>query len=121
MKNIVSASLVLACFVAVQPCFASADSDVASELSATPVLSTLAVSECTCELSTNAVSGAGRKLVKLVDATGKAIGELTMDTLDVEGKLLDESDAPRVTIDKKEIPLVVRGDYVEMSQPIQQK
>jgi len=120
MKNILSASLVLACFAA-QPSFAANDSDVASELSATPILAGLAVSECICELSTHAVGSAGRRMVKLVDASGNSIGELTSAVLDVKGERLDQSYAPRVTVDKKEIPLVVRRDYVEMSQPVQQK
>ncbi|MGH9553910.1 MAG: hypothetical protein ACRD3W_31320 [Terriglobales bacterium] len=119
MKKIVLASMALVCFGAAQPCFAD-DSDAASEFSAFSALSLVAIPVVPTFVAGEQTVRAGRKLIRLVDASGKALCELTSDALDEVDKTLDESDAPRVNAGKKQIPIVVRKDYVEMSQPVEQ-
>jgi hypothetical protein len=118
MKSLISASLALAFLTVAQPSFANNDSDQGSELSAVSALAAIAVPVAAVGAAGYSVAETGTQLVKVVDASGKAIGELTVDVLDDACKDLDDSDAPHATAHKKEIPLVVRKDYVEMNEKV---
>lgn len=113
-----TASVVLASLISfVPPCFASNDSDQAQEMSGYSAISAIAAPAVFSDATASAAVAGTKQIVRLVDKGGKAIGELTSDAIDNFGTI-DDSDAPKVTVDKKQIPLVVRGDYVEMNEKV---
>ncbi len=113
------ASLMLVSLVSfVQPCFAD-DSDKAQENSAGGAYS-LAAAPVYFGAGTASAAVAGTKqIIRLVDNSGKAIGELTSESIDEASTITDTSDAPKVTLNKKQIPMIVRGDYVQMNEKVQ--
>jgi hypothetical protein len=117
--RILSAGLTLVSLLAlVQPCLAD-DSDKAQDNSGTAAYSLAAAPVYFAEGSAYAASAGAKRIVKLVDNTGKAIGELTSNAIDEVSTIPDTSDTPKVTLDKKQIPLTVRGDYVQMNEKVQ--
>ncbi|HEY9719611.1 MAG TPA: hypothetical protein V6C69_19180 [Trichormus sp.] len=118
MRIFVASLALVSLATIVQPCFAD-DSDKAQDNSGTAAYSLAAAPVYFAEGSAYAASAGAKRIVKLVDKTGKAIGELTSDTIDEVKTGPDASDTPKVTLDQKQIPLAVRGDYVQMNEKVQ--
>jgi len=117
--RIYAASLMLVSLLTiVQPCFAD-DSDKAQENSGYAAYSLVAAPVYFGAGTASAAAAGAKQIVKLVDKSGTAIGELTSETIDEASTITDTSDAPKVTLDKKQIPMVVRGDYVQMNEKVQ--
>ncbi len=66
--------------------------------------------------------GATNQLVKLIEAGGEKLSELTEEGFDIvaDAATFDPS-AARVRTHKKEIPLVVRTDYLQLNQKVKTK
>lgn len=118
MRTYAASLMLMSLMTVVQPCLAD-DSDKAQENSGAAAYSLSAAPVYFAEGSTYAASAGAKRVVKLVDKTGKAIGELTSDAIDEVINGPDNSDAPKVTLEKKQIPMVVRGDYVQMNEKVQ--
>jgi hypothetical protein len=83
-------------------------------------LSTLAVAITPAIIGTAGYFAAregGKSIIRLVDKTGQEIGELTEDAFN-EAANISEATAPRAQYGTKEIPLVVRKEYVEMNEKV---
>lgn len=114
-------SMALFCCVMVQPCFAA---DSAADYSDAAVLSGCAAPALISAAGVCLTLGAGHQIVKIVDAAGNGLSELTVDGFNIATAALDaldrasfDSDA-RVTVRKKDIPLVVRKDYLELNEKV---
>lgn len=112
--------LSLAALTFLQPCFAntdpSGDTSAMSELAALAGIATpvMASGSGAC-----LAVGTAHQIVKLVDASGKELSNLTSDGFEIiaENLLYDPSEV-HVKANKKEIPLVVRKDYLELNQEV---
>ena len=122
MKSILGAALALAIFCAAPPSFANTDpSDQASALGACAALCSVATPVLLSGAAVYASVGASDGLVRIVDATGKGLSELTTATLDVaaDAAFGCPPGGACATACKKQIPLVVRRDYLELNEKVQ--
>ncbi len=123
MKSIVRLGLSIAVLACIQPSFAStdpsADNSAALDYAA---LTSVATPMFLAGSGVCLTVGAAHQIVKLVDSSGNALSDLTCDGFDLVTKnsVLNSSDI-YVTANKKEIPLVVRKDYLELNQEVQPK
>ena len=107
----------LALFLA-PPCMAEIDaSDGNSDYSECAVLASVATPVLLGVSATGLAVGTGHQLVRLVDFSGEVLSELTCDGIDIISKAGDDS-APKVTVAKKVIPLVVRKDYLQLNEKV---
>jgi len=111
MRTYAASLMLVSLLTIVQPCFAD-DSDKAQENSGYASCSLVAAPVYFGAGTASAAAEGAKQIIKLVDQSGKAIGELTTESIDEISTVQDASDAPKVTLDKKQIPMVVRGDYV---------
>lgn len=139
MKSTIVASFSLALLLFAQPSFAKTNdpsATTASELFgvtalsavATPVLLTAStgyvigtLAEAAVEATVDGVSQAGKatgKIVKLVGESGEALSELTGDALEIASDCATGDSELKVEINKKEIPLKVRKDYLQLNQKV---
>src|SRR5262249_25063577 len=121
MKLNLAASLLLAILCSTSASFANNDpSDQASALGACAALCSAATPIALGASAAYASEGASDALVKIVDASGKGLSELTSATFGLAiDALVYEPNAVRTTASKREIPLVVRRDYLELNEPVQ--
>jgi hypothetical protein len=92
-------------------------SEQASALGACGALSAIATPVMITGSGVCLAAGTANGLVKVVDSAGKGLAELTFESF--EAVLSSSYDTPnRVTIKKKEIPLVVRKDYLELNEKV---
>jgi len=120
MKPILRVSLSLAVLCSVTPCFANNDpSDQASALGTCAALCSAATPITLGASGVCASVGTSDALVKIVDAAGQGLSELTDSALDLAlYALVSEPNVVRTTVNKKEIPLVVRRDYLELNERV---
>jgi hypothetical protein len=135
MKPIVFAGLLLAALTSVPPSLATNDSDqTASDVSEIAALGAVAVPVCVTAsgvyVGAGLAVGTGYELIKLVDKGGNGLSELTQDGLDLlfaddcgeKTLALNEGfKPPFVTVNEKQIPLVVRQGYVELNERVNVK
>lgn len=120
MKFAVVASLSLAVLICANPCFAKDDPLAnASFAAGCAGLSAVAVPVFLTQASVNAVGSASEGIVTIVDKGGEGLSELTLETLDdLNEATSSDANAPRVQVNKKEIPLAVRKDYLQLNQKV---
>jgi hypothetical protein len=120
MRAMIVAGLLLAVLSSPFPSFAKDDpSDEACNLGACAVLSAAAIPVLIGASGVCLTVGTGESLVRFVDSAGKGLSELTVDSFESASHSLCDHDCPqRVTIKKKEIPLVVRKDYLELNEKV---
>ena len=148
MKRAIAASLLLACFFVGAPCFADTDPSGgdASELSELSCLSAIATPILLYGAVAAGTESTAERIVKITSATGEGLSELTSDVIDdASDSSVTASDsnrtrassdvtisnsgatssvsgtAPSLTVKKKQIPLVVRKDYLELNQRVKIK
>ncbi len=118
MKSYVVASFGLAVLLCSPAAFADPSDDASGALGCAG-LSVVAVPICLGAAASYATAGASEGLVTIVDKGGGALSELTSDVLDdMDESTCCDSTAPRVQVNKKEIPLAVRKDYLELNQKV---
>jgi hypothetical protein len=132
MKPIIFAGVLLAALNTAPPSFASNESDqAASDVSEIAVLGAVAVpvgvTASGVIVGAGLAVGTGHQLVRLVDSGGNGLSELTQDGLDLlfpfdDGNktvaLNNGSKPPCVTVNQKQIPLMVREGYVELNERV---
>jgi hypothetical protein len=136
MKQILIASVLLASTLAGSASFADENSDQkASETSGNAALDAISIPACLCAITTSVgiatAVGTGHQLIKLVDAAGNGLSQLTADgLLQIDNALTPDyrvsgekkaSSHYKATFNKKEIPLLVRPDYVELNEQVKLK
>ncbi len=124
MKRSIAATLCLGSVALCQPCFAEADPSVhdTSELSAAAALVAVATPVVISGAGICLTAGTGHQLVRFVDASGNALGELTADGFNlIADAIHHESNQPYVKANNKSIPLVVRNDYLELNEKVMTK
>lgn len=135
MKSTIAASFSLAILLFAQPSFANNNdpsATTASELSgwtalaavATPVLLTASAGYMVgtvAEAAVDGVSEVGKatgKIVKLVGESGQSLSELTGDAIETASDCATGDSEVKVEVHKKEIPLKVRKDYLQLNQKV---
>ncbi|MDZ4835562.1 MAG: hypothetical protein SGJ27_17445 [Candidatus Melainabacteria bacterium] len=139
MKSTIAASFSLAILLFAQPSYAKnydPSDTTASEILgltalsvvATPVLLTVGTGylvgtaiEATVDATGHGVAAVGKttgNIVKLVGSGGEALSELTSETLDTASDIATDDSQLKVEINKKEIPLTVRKDYLQLNQKV---
>jgi hypothetical protein len=136
MKQILIASVLLASILAGSASYAEDNSDQkASEISGNAALDAISIPVCLCAVATLSgiatAVGTGHQLIKLVDAAGNGLSELTADgLLQIDNALTPDhrvsgekkvSAYYKATFKKKEIPLLVRPEYVELNEKVKLK
>lgn len=136
MKSTIAASFSLAILLFAQPSFAKTNdpsATTASELFgltalsaiATPVLLTASAGYmvgAAIDVAKDGISEAGKAtghIVKFVGESGESLAELTFDTIDTASDLATGDSELKVEINKKEIPLKVRKDYLQLNQKVE--
>lgn len=120
MKRIVTALLAAAALCSLTPAEAAIDDAVntASGVAATTGIVSIATPILAGDIS---VAG-GKQVVRIVDATGRGLTELTSDVLDTVSEAVPLTSESTVAVHvgktQKTIPLVVRKDYLELNQPV---
>ena len=120
MKPSILSSLALAVSFLAQPAYAEGDaSGTLSTLSEETALSAIATPVFVSAAGTCLAIGASEELVKLVDKSGQKLTELTTEGFNTLADSAIFSDSTvRVTANKKEIPLVVRKNYLQLNQKV---
>jgi hypothetical protein len=125
MKRMIGASLCLAVLCCVSPAMADTDpSAEASNLAGCAALSAVAAPVMLGAAAVTGTSAAAEGLVKIVDGTGKGLSDLTeasLETVDTASEVISDPSEVQVTVNKKQIPLVVRKDYLELNEKVQTK
>ncbi len=121
MKLPIITGMALVVSFLVQPAHAEGDASGAlSTLSEETALSAMATPVLISLTGACLAVGASDGLVKLVDGTGEKLSELTTEGFNIlaDSAVFSET-SPRVTVNKKEIPLVVRNDYLQLNQKVE--
>ncbi len=119
MKFSFLAGLCLAALICVNPCFAGNDPSDSADLSDAALLSGVATPALVSAAGVCLTLGVAHQVVRLVDAGGNGLSELTADGFDIAAQALEsESDCARVEAHKKVIPLVVRKDYLQLNEKV---
>jgi hypothetical protein len=142
MKSTTAVSFSLVLLLFAQPCFAKSNdpsATAASELFglsalslvATPVLLTAGtgyMAGAVLEKTGEAMSEVGKstgEIIKLVGSGGEALSELTSEAIETAFEAADTApdvatgdSEVKVEINKKEIPLKVRKDYLQMNEKV---
>ncbi len=139
MKSTIAASFSLVILLFAQPSFAKTNdpsATTASELFgwtalaavATPVLLTASTGYMigtVVEAAVDGVSEVGKatvrttgQIVKLVGEGGESLSELTDDALTTASDVATGDSEVKVEINKKDIPLKVRKDYLQLNQKV---
>ncbi len=124
MKRTVAALLAAAALFASTPAEAADDpSGDASGLTAYAGLASIATPVLASAAATALTVAGGKHVVRIVDAAGRGLTDLTTDvieTIDATGSSSDKESTVVVHTGKQEktIPLVVRKDYLELNQAL---
>lgn len=122
MKRTVAALLAAAALFALTPAEAADDpSGDASGLTAYAGLASIATPVLASAAATALTVAGGKQVVRIVDAAGRGLTDLTTDvieTIDATGSSSDSTVVVHTGKREKTIPLVVRKDYLELNQAL---
>lgn len=122
MKRTAVAAFLMVAISLVQPGYAATDPSAdASNLTGDAALASLATPVLATQAGSAATVAGVDQVVRIVDATGKGLSELTEAAFDLATDAASELSSVRVKVykNKKEIPLAVRKDYLELNEKVQ--
>lgn len=121
MKRTTVAAFAIVAMSLMQPGFAATEpSTDASNLTGDAALASIATPVLAAQAGSAAAVAGVDQIVRIVDAAGKGLAELTEETFALATDVADDLSSVRVRLykHKKEIPLVVRKDYLELNEKV---